>query len=1103
MKVRIAATMTFKEILDQFAESLKVVYSATSASKAQPEDQLKPPVVHLVKHLGELIGQPLIATTESAMPDLQSRPDVAVNLRGLVAGHVELKAPGVGVQTSKFKGHDAKQWKKFQNHPNLVYSDGNEWALYRNGSRIGKVVRLAGDATVDGSAAVDQGNADALELLLRDFVDWEPVVPTSPRGLADALAPLCRLLRDAAFAALQIEGSAMQLLADEWRHYLFADADDRQFADAYAQTVTYALLLARVEGEENLKAGAADRLDERHGLLAQVLRILAQKESRAEVEAPVDLLERIIGAVDPAMMASGPDSDPWLYFYEDFLAAYDPKLRNDRGVYYTPAQVVQAQVALVTELLQDRFGKSLGIVDDGVVLLDPAAGTGTYLLAAIDAGLAQATKQFGPGEASGRASTAALNFHGFEILVGPYAVAHLRVAQKVLGNGGTLPADGVRVYLADTLESPFVPGGGKQTSLTHRKLSEENERARKVKADDRVLVCIGNPPYDRQQIDLGDESTERKGGWVRFGGDGEEPILDAFTKPVRDAGLGGRLNNLYNDYVYFWRWALWKVFEQSGGGGVVSFITASSYLRGPAFAGMRQVFRETFDELWIIDLGGDNLGARKSENVFAIQRPVAIAIGVRSGEPNCDQPAVARYCGAFIEGSRAEKLAQLAEVKSFSDLQWEECFSGWTDPLLPESDGNYSSWPLLTDLFPWQHSGAQFKRTWPIAPDEAVLEARWQKLLSLQGAEQAKSFRETRDRKVDRSYPSITGDERPPAIATLPATTPTPTVERYAFRSLDRQLVLADSRVADFPRPALWAIRGPDQVFLTSLLTGLLGGGLAAVAAAEVPDLHHFRGSYGAKDVIPLWRDAKATDPNVTSGLLETVGGELSTELAPEDLLAYAYAVLAGGYTERFEAELEVPGPRIPLTKDRSLFEAAAKLGKGLIWLHTYGERMTPGGEAFGSIPPGEAKCTKGVPADPDQYPQAFRFDAKENRLHVGDGIFEPVLPEVWDFSVSGLQIVKSWLSYRMQEGAGKKSSPLDTIRPQQWPSSFTEELCRLLWIIEETLELVPQASALVERIVDGEVFSEEELPTPSSEERAAPKLGSDGPEQMSLGGTP
>ncbi len=219
----------------------------------------------------------------------------------------------------------------------------------------------------------------------------------------------------------------------------------------------------------------------------------------------------------------------------------------------------------------------------------------------------------------------------------------------------------------------------------------------------------------------------------------------------------------------------------------------------------------------------------------------------------------------------------------------------------------------------------------------------------------------------------------------------------------------------------------------------------------------------------------------------------------PEDLFAYVYAILAGDYTDRFAAELEIPGPRVPITKEGALFEQAVNLGGRLIWLHTYGERFTPDGEKPGVVPAGTAKCTTAVPADPADYPEEFDFDPKSKRLTVGEGIFEPVDPAIWEFSVSGLQVVKSWLSYRMKEGAGKRSSSLDEIRPERWPADFTEELCKLLWIVEQTIELIPQAADLLEQIVDGPVFAAEELPTPSDAERAAPKVQRDEPEQLEM----
>jgi hypothetical protein len=275
---------------------------------------------------------------------------------------------------------------------------------------------------------------------------------------------------------------------------------------------------------------------------------------------------------------------------------------------------------------------------------------------------------------------------------------------------------------------------------------------------------------------------------------------------------------------------------------------------------------------------------------------------------------------------------------------------------------------------------------------------------------------------------------------------------------------------------------------MTSLLTGLLGPGPAAIATHLMPDMDHFRGSFGAKHVIPLWRDANASEPNVTIGLLDALAARIERPVEPQELFAYCYAILqAPGYVERFGDELEVPGPRIPLTADATLFAKAVELGSRLIWLHTFAERLVPAGEKAGRVPQGLARSTQAIGATPDAYPREHRYDPKTRRLHVGHGVFEPVPPEVRSFSVSGLDVIGSWLGYRMRDGAGRRSSPLDGIRPQTWPPAFTEELLRVLWTIEHTVELRPALDKLLKRIVAGEMIQACELPEPTDAERAAP----------------
>ena len=344
-----------------------------------------------------------------------------------------------------------------------------------------------------------------------------------------------------------------------------------------------------------------------------------------------------------------------------------------------------------------------------------------------------------------------------------------------------------------------------------------------MKRQTRIFVCLGNPPYDRQQLDPDEDHGKRKGGWVRYGdeADKDPPLLEDFLAPVRAIGGGVHLKNLYNDYVYFWRWALWKVFDSTENAGIVTFITASSYLRGPAFAGMRRKMREVFDELWIIDLEGDSLGARKTENVFAIRTPVAIAIGVRSGKPDPALPAEpAQVRKVRLTGTEQEKLGALDAAQSLGDLEWRACATEWDAPFMPAQAGGYFDWPAVTDVFPWQHSGMQFKRTWPIGETRNVLADRWRALLEHAPEGRPAMFRETRDRTVSGVYPRLLGDGSDPAIATIGRGAPTPPIITYAYRSLDRQYILRDARLGDFCRPVLHRAHSDErQTYVTTLLT--------------------------------------------------------------------------------------------------------------------------------------------------------------------------------------------------------------------------------------------------------------------------------------------
>jgi len=683
--------------------------------------------------------------------------------------------------------------------------------------------------------------------------------------------------------------------------------------------------------------------------------------------------------------------------------------------------------------------------------------------------------------------------------VGPYSVAQLRISRALAAYGAVLPPGGPQIYLTDTLESPQATP--QYPSLLARELSEQHKKALEIKKNVPVLVCIGNPPYDRHEAADG-SNRKTTGGWVRWGDanasgahDPAKALLASFIEPVRKAGLGSQLKNLYNLYVYFWRWAIWKVLEygENDVPGIVAFITASSFLDGQAFCGMREQMRRLCDAIWIIDLDGVARGTRKEENIFAIETPVCITLTVRYGHKNKNIPATTNYCR--ISGTQSEKLAILQRVDNFDSLSWTTCSTDWQEKFIPQGQGKYFDFPLLTDIFPWQQSGVKAGRTWVIGESQELLNERWRQLFMAPDENAKRSlFKDappsTGGRKIEDTPVGLFTSARLAPISKV-TTTEHERIIPYGYRSFDRQYLIADARCLDRPGPPLWLTYGNQQIYFAAIFTQPLSNGPAWTLSAIIPDLHYFRGSFGAKDIFPLYRDAAALQPNILPNLLDRLSAKYGYAVSAEDIAAYAYAVLAHpGFTGHFHGELISKEIRLPLTKDAALFARAVKIGRHLIWLHSYGERILPEGSRSGEIPPGAAKCTKAVPGTPEKYPENFSYNDATQTLHVGTGEFAPVSYALFNFEVSGLKVVQSWLKYRMKKGAGRKSSPLDDIRPKRWTAEYTTELLKLLWILETTIAGYPEQKTLLDDILSASLFTAAELPDVPEELRKAPGKG-------------
>lgn len=285
-------------------------------------------------------------------------------------------------------------------------------------------------------------------------------------------------------------------------------------------------------------------------------------------------------------------------------------------------------------------------------------------------------------------------------------------------------------------------------------------------------------------------------------------------------------------------------------------------------------------------------------------------------------------------------------------------------------------------------------------------------------------------------------------------------------------------------------------MFLISKPTHALGRGPAITASVGIPDLDAFRGSFGGKDVFPLYRDASGTlniDPNLAHAVTTAhrAVADDADEVTAERLFPYIYGVLAGAdYTTRYSEELDTPGPRVPLSADPALFARVADHGEQLLWLQTYGERFRSSGRREIPIPVGIEWSRE--PNRIAKDGKDFGFDAATETLRVADGRLVGVTTGVWEFEVSGMPIVKKWLGYRTAKASGRAASsdsPLDQIRPKEWSSEWSRELLELVAVLQQTLDILPAGVELLDQVCEGPLISAADLPTPPAELRQPPAV--------------
>jgi Predicted helicase len=1032
----------------------------------EPEAAIRPPIEHLLATVCDKLGHSLSLYPEVGLGEgeLRVRPDYAIRVNRVITGYIEVKRPDKSIEPSTFRGRDKQQWERLKDLPNLLYTNGQSWALYESGEKVAEG-HLIGSLKTAGRKLIVQD--EQFEGVLRRFLGWRPSPIRSVNHLVRDIAPLCRLLRHEVLDQLDREAAAIRsgqaeeeqpftTLAAEWRRLLFPTADNKTFADGYAQTVTFALLLARSEGITLTGVSmheVGQRLGHTHSLMGRALQLLTDTIEH-QFRVSIDVLARVIDGVDWDRIRSS-NVDAYLHLYEHFLEEYDDELRKASGTYYTPRPVVTEMVRLVEEVLQTRLGRRNGFRSPDVFTVDPASGTGTYLHEIIRRVADQAAEHDGPGAVPHAIEELAKRLVGFEMQTGPYAVAELRGSEMLRRYNAELPPGGLRLYVTNTLDDPETE---ENFTSVFAPISRSRRLANEVKRKSAVTVVIGNPPYR--------ERAEGEGGWVEQGSDTQEAPLNAFRAP----GNGRTEYVLKNLYVYFWRWATWKVFDAhpKQGEGVVAFITTAGYLRGPGFKGMREYLRRTCDEGWIIDVSPEGMRPDVPTRVFpGVQQPLAIGIFVRRSGTDRDTPAKIRYVA--LHGRREQKYDQLAGLTLDGD-QWKPVRDAWQAPFTPASETGWDDYPALGDLMPWASPGVKPNRTWVYAPHPDILRDRWSKLIGAGASDRKELFKETRDRKVDSVVVALPRRRRPLGVVANDRSRLVDVV-RVAYRSFDRQWIIPDNRLLDQSRPELWRADIRGQVFVSELHSAPISSGPGVTFARHVPDMHHYKGSEGGRVLPMLYADG---DPNLAPGLLSLCSQKLGWRITVEDVVSYIAGVVAQReFTLRFHEELVTPGIRLPLTADPTLWAEAVAVGREVIWLHTYGEVFADpaagrpeGNIRYPAADPRQPLSQKAIPPSP--LPADISYSENTKTVYVGQGEFSPVPPEVWTYDVGGMQVVKKWFSYRKANPGGRVSSPLDNIHINRWPYDWTHELIDLLTVLRRLVELEPQQAELLSRIIAG-----------------------------------
>ncbi|MDP2208570.1 MAG: type ISP restriction/modification enzyme [Bacteroidota bacterium] len=521
-----------------------------------------------------------------------------------ITGYIEAKEPSV---ENLSYIEDTGQLQRYLNtFPNIILTNFYEFRLYRDGELIAKTSIGRSKIARKLQTAPPVENENEFYDLLNLFFSFSLPKINSAKTLAVELAKRTRFLKDEV-VSIELEeeektGRKTILgFYEAFKKYLIGTLTKEQFADLYSQTLTYGLFAARTRANSDFNRELAFKfIPNTIGILKDVFRFISLGDPPKSLQIIIEDITEVLKVTDVKKIlhdyyTEGKGKDPIIHFYETFLTAYDPSIREKRGVYYTPEPVVGYIVRSINQILKTHFDLYDGLANENVTLLDPAGGTLTFPAEAIKIAVEEYSSNYGEGGVDGQLLRGQIlqNFYAFELMMAPYAIGHLKMGFLFEELGYPLKNDErFKLYLTNTLETEDL----EQISIPGlSSLSEESHLAAEVKKNQPVLVILGNPPYSGISSNINDWTEKLL----------KEDLDGALSYyKVDDKPLGEKKLWLQDDYVKFLRFAQWKIHK--AGFGIVGMITNHSYLDNPTFRGMRQSLMNTFNEIYILDLHGNS-----------------------------------------------------------------------------------------------------------------------------------------------------------------------------------------------------------------------------------------------------------------------------------------------------------------------------------------------------------------------------------------------------------------------------------------------------------------------------------------------------------------